>query len=71
MNSGRSELASDRTRAVKTVAGNDAIYGEEITRAAANLLATERARKWVCANEGAAKLSGGSGDLLSVATDGA
>src|ERR1022692_1588264 len=33
-----------------------------VTRDAANLVATERARQSACANEGADKLSGGPGD---------
>jgi hypothetical protein len=45
---------------------HNAPYGQQIVRAAANLIATERARQSACANEGAAKLSGGPDDLMSV-----
>jgi hypothetical protein len=44
---------------------HQAPYGQEVTRAAANLEATERARQSACANEGANKLSSVPGDVLS------
>ena len=48
---------------------HDAPYGQGVTRAAANLVATERAPQSACANEGADKPSSGLGDPLSETTE--